>query len=147
MRSEPKWVCGFLFNHRHSMVALIHKAKGPAPVVGKLNGIGGKIEPGEDAYYAMAREFREEAGVLVPAERWRQFAALDMRAQAGTVLFFEATATSFEFSNVRTVEREPVMWVEYNRLHLYNVVPNLHWLVPMAFDKDRVTAEVINERG
>ena len=56
---EHNYVLGFLFNKDLSQVALIRKTK-PEWQKGQLNGIGGKIEPGEDPLGAMIREFREE---------------------------------------------------------------------------------------
>lgn len=44
------------------VVALIKKIK-PKELNGLLNGVGGKLEPGEDPVAAMIREFREETGV------------------------------------------------------------------------------------
>lgn len=143
-----RWVCGFLFNHQHDMVALIAKKHGPEIVVGKLNGIGGKIEDGEIPLQAMVREFREEAGVVVSA--WEPFC--DLRVQAsvdrppyGIVHFFKASATPFQFSNVKTQEDEEIMWVQHTKLRLYNVVPNLHWLVPLALAKNLINADVFEE--
>lgn len=60
-----QYVVGLAVNQ--GWVALIRKAK-PAWQAGRLNGIGGKVEPGEDPQLAMAREFEEEAGVATPAE-------------------------------------------------------------------------------
>lgn len=52
---------GFLFSEDLKHVVLIRKVR-PAFQKGKLNGIGGKIEPGENHLAAMIREFREETG-------------------------------------------------------------------------------------
>src|SRR5688572_12750088 len=58
------YVCGFMFSPDRSRVLLIRKRR-PAWQVGKLNGVGGKVEPGEVPLHAMRREFREEAGLDV----------------------------------------------------------------------------------
>src|SRR6185312_11540722 len=55
------FVLGFAFHKNH--VALIHKVRGPKPVINKFNGIGGHVEKGETALRAMEREFAEEAGL------------------------------------------------------------------------------------
>ena len=64
---------GFLFRNSGTEVALVRKLK-PEWQRGLLNGIGGKIEPGEDSREAMVREFEEETGARVDA--WRSFAWL-----------------------------------------------------------------------
>ena len=58
------YVCGFFFSPDRGRVLLIRKRR-PAWQVGRLNGVGGKIEPGESPAQAMCREFREEAGLDV----------------------------------------------------------------------------------
>src|SRR5436309_3669493 len=58
------YVCGFLFSPDRRRVLLIRKRR-PAWQAGRLNGVGGKIEPGEGPGQAMRREFREEAGLDV----------------------------------------------------------------------------------
>jgi 8-oxo-dGTP pyrophosphatase MutT (NUDIX family) len=58
-------VVGFLFDNARDQVVLIRKNK-PDWMAGQWNGVGGKIEPGEDPYTAMRREFLEETGVDYP---------------------------------------------------------------------------------
>lgn len=67
---DKAYVCGFLIcrTSQTNWVALIRKAR-PSWQAGRLNGIGGSIEPGETALSAMRREFEEEAGVVI--EDWR----------------------------------------------------------------------------
>lgn len=66
-----EYVLGFAMYE--GRVWLIRKAR-PAEQAGKLNGIGGKVEPGEHPDEAMVREFKEEAGAVV--ENWIQFGEL-----------------------------------------------------------------------
>ena len=42
-----RYVLGFLFTPDEDRVVLLQKTHGPQNMAGKLNGIGGKIEPGE----------------------------------------------------------------------------------------------------
>jgi 8-oxo-dGTP diphosphatase len=70
-----KYVAGFLFSNCRKYVVLILKAK-PAWQAGRLNAVGGKIEPGETPPEAMEREFREETSVIIPAASWNEFAYL-----------------------------------------------------------------------
>ena len=68
-----RYVVGFLFRNNGTEVALVRKLK-PEWQRGRLNGIGGKIEPNEDSRAAMMREFAEETGANV--DDWRAFAWL-----------------------------------------------------------------------
>ena len=61
------YVVGFL--HYKDEVVLLRKSR-PPMLAGKLNGIGGKIEPGEHAVDAMVREFAEETGLQTSERGW-----------------------------------------------------------------------------
>lgn len=136
-----EWVCGFLFSvtHHEINVALLEKRHGPPFLLGKLNGIGGKIELNELRHVAMVREFQEEAGVIIP--RWEKFCTLRVRSY-GVVHMFKANATPEQAAQVAAQEDEPIMWLDVRKLPYYNIVPNLRWLVPLAQDPDNVYATV-----
>lgn len=59
LKVPHRFVLGFLFSEDGSRVLLVWKNR-PAWQNGKLNGVGGKIEPGETPLQAMKREFLEE---------------------------------------------------------------------------------------
>lgn len=65
------YVLGFAFDP-FGRVALIRKrdVEG-APLRNRLNGIGGKVEDGEEFVAAMRREFREETGVDIEEAKWQ----------------------------------------------------------------------------
>lgn len=136
------YVAGFMFNIAkpgiapRECVALIEKQR-PDWQKGKLNGIGGKIDSGESPADAMAREFLEETGVKVAPERWRSFC--ELRFRGATIHFF---ASEGELSELRSMEDEHVTIVDVSTIWNRNTIPNLRWLIPMALDKDRVTAVV-----
>ena len=69
MMPEREWVVGFLMDSDAEQVILIRKNR-PEWQAGKLNGVGGKVEPGELIGGAMYREFREETGVIVQDIRY-----------------------------------------------------------------------------
>lgn len=66
---DGSYVLGFAFDEKLQHVVLLEKAK-PAWAAGMWNGLGGKIEPGEDGLQAMAREFKEECGVDIAPSQW-----------------------------------------------------------------------------
>ena len=122
--------CGFLFSPDRQRVLLIRKRR-PAWQAGKLNGVGGKVEPGESAMEAMIREFREEAGLEMTS--WEQILTLSGDDWRGH--FFrafgevdEAVAITDEQLEIHRVDALPG-----------DTIPNLHWMIPMMLDED-VTA-------
>lgn len=125
------YVCGFMFSG--ASVALIDKKKGPPCVVGKLNGIGGKIEstdPG--AAYAMSREFAEEAGIVTSPTSWKVFATHNLKRARSRVFFLWTTLPKgLNRSALKTMESEEVMWTVCG-LPPKELAPNLDWLIPAA---------------
>lgn len=130
------YVCGFLFSPDQNQIVLIEKQK-PEWQRGKLNGVGGKLEYNESPASAMAREFKEEAGVMIPAERWKHFrtehfanGAPDGSAQA-KVFWFAAVANDNEWRAVRTMEDEKIVkWA--GNINNKSLMYNLRYLIPMA---------------
>ena len=77
MKKKPaQYVNGFLFDPTLSLVVLMRKNK-PVHQEGLMNGIGGKIEPGETPLQAMVREFKEEAWPNPKLKLdWKHFATM-----------------------------------------------------------------------
>lgn len=130
-----QYVNGFLFDDSEQRVVLIRKLR-PEWQKGKLNGVGGKAEFGETFDAAMAREFREEAGVFIPAGAWDEFAVV--RGEEFAVHFYRFASTR-DLEKVRTVETEKVgrYQVDDVLLGMPDMIPNLQWLVPMALRVQR----------
>jgi 8-oxo-dGTP diphosphatase len=135
--SKRLYVAGFCFDAVYNKVALIQKTK-PAWQNGKLNGIGGKIEPEEHPVDAMVREFFEETGVIVPAELWTQFCVVSN--DDWVVYFFKAKTN--RVYDVTTTTEEEVKLIRVETVFHWEVIPNLHWLIPMALQHDVLTASV-----
>src|SRR5688500_15670630 len=123
------YACGFLFSPDRRRVLLIRKRR-PAWQAGKLNGVGGKIEPGESPAQAMRREFREEADLDV--RDWQEVLTLSGRDDAGSGVawrghFFRAFG---DIDAARSMTDE--------QLELHDVaalppdtIPNLRWMIPL----------------
>ncbi len=55
---------GYVFSPDQRQVLMIHRNARPDDAhFGKFNGLGGKLEPGEDVVAGLRREVREEAGI------------------------------------------------------------------------------------
>lgn len=129
------YVVGFMFNPKKTRVALIRKAK-PAWQRGKLNGIGGSIEPGESATAAMTREFKEESGCDTTESVWTYFSEMAGGNDDGNsfrVYFFFAVG---DISCLRNMTPEKIECVDLCELHVLrrDVIENLPWLVALAYD-------------
>lgn len=136
---KTQYVVGFLFSEdaEPQTVALIEK-KRPGWQAGKLNGIGGHVEPGEEPLAAMVREFKEETGADIPAEQWKYFCKMD----GGDWVVW--CYKSFGHPLLRSMTDEPVMKVRLTWLWgaRENIIPNLNWLIPLALDPESSVAEV-----
>ena len=63
---------GFVMHPDGERVLMVHRIARPGDEqLGKYNGLGGKVEPGEDVVAGMKRELREEAAIEVDAMRLR----------------------------------------------------------------------------
>jgi 8-oxo-dGTP diphosphatase len=59
---------GYIMSADGSRVLMVHRNKRPDDIhLDKYNGLGGKLDPHEDAATGMARELFEEAGITVDA--------------------------------------------------------------------------------
>lgn len=125
------YVVCLAFDPRHEFVTLIEKRR-PEWQVGRLNGPGGKMEADEDVLTAASREFHEETGALIPAHRWRHFATARF-VVTGAVVHFVTHTGNF---NTRTTTDEKVGCYNLVGLHELPVIPNLHWLIPLALDAE-----------
>lgn len=124
-----EYVCGFAFNPELTSVVLIEKLK-PAWQEGLLNGVGGKVEKDERPIDAMTREFKEETGVETLYLDWENF--LTMYGDNWRIHFYRGF---FDTSGCRTVEKENVEhWPLDKGFVFVDVIPNLHWVIPLALD-------------
>lgn len=63
---------GYVLSPDRKSVLMVHRNARPSDhAYGKYNGLGGKMEPGEDLATCMVREIREEAGIEVASLRLR----------------------------------------------------------------------------
>jgi len=141
------YVLGFAFDDL-GRVALVRKEK-PDWQRGRWNGIGGKVEQ-EACFDAMEREFREETGVTIEAERWRYVG--DIQVPTARVDVF--TYTGPEIRHCKTMEKELISLfladqVEYLLTTIENVpaLIKLCQIKPDSTDAPIPTFTLRYERG
>jgi 8-oxo-dGTP pyrophosphatase MutT (NUDIX family) len=136
-----EYAVGFLHNDHD--VALIRKNR-PQWQAGFLNGIGGKIEPGETPHDAMVRECKEEAGRFIGP--WDHFLTLE-GTTARVFCFAIYDEQNDHIYKLETQEDEPIEVWAMNSLNTgwirntleggvretidSTTVPNLQWIIPL----------------
>lgn len=125
-----EYTLAFIFSKELEKVLLITKNR-PDYQAGKLNGIGGKIEPGEDPLAGMMREVREETSLDIAAEHW-QFAG-NLVGKDWKVWIY-TTIYPGEFGDALSLTDEPVVWYETDSLPPH-CLENLFWLIPFCKGK------------
>lgn len=125
-----EYVLGFLFDPHGNSVVLINKIK-PDWQFGFLNGVGGKIEEGEDKHEAMVREFNEETGVFIPQEDWEYVGV--MTGKDWIVYCFKTFNNKIQ--DIQTMTEEEVGIYSVWTLHKRNLLTNILWLVHFCLDK------------
>jgi 8-oxo-dGTP diphosphatase len=145
---KTEYVCGFCFIPNDGQVVLIRKNK-PEWQAGKLNGVGGHVEPGETPLQAMAREWFEETSE--PRTGWELFCTINY-AKA-VVHFFRTWVANDGKCLARTNTDELIVRAPLSSIHcthdsvipcLYAgtkvhlpMLPNLRYLIPMALSGDK----------
>lgn len=135
------YVVGFAFSSNCERVVLIQKNR-PKWQAGKLNGVGGHIEVGEESFEAMVREYREETGIHSSTLDWSAFAYLrgadfDLQCYAA----FNDSLLDVETRTDEVVSTFPVtpLLLSSAPLNVIGLIPNLTWLIPLAIDCHRET--------
>ena len=144
-----RYVVGFAF--WRDKVLLIHKKKGPPYVIGKLNGVGGKIENDEAIVKAMSREFAEETGVETWPSVWEHVAVMRGNADEGNdyelnVLYAYLPDVT-DFSAIKNPETagEDLYWIELDGFENRGIVENLKWLIPLCLDRTTPFLKIYEE--
>lgn len=136
-----RMVVGFAFDEYGEEVVLVEKRK-PAWQEGRINGIGGHIEPGESPLTAMVREAGEE----VPNDRllgveWQPFAQL--MGPGFEVHCFRAFVPMAQWGDGMPMDgvyldtEEGLLAISRVDDLPRDVLNNLRWLIPLALDRER----------
>lgn len=135
MNNKIEYVNGFLFSPDYKRIVLIRKNR-PTFQIGKLNGIGGRIEQDEAPIDAMKREFIEEAGLDV--ENWHKFSI--MEGNDWIVHMYVAISEDYTKTYSNTDEEIEIHYV-FDLANL-DVIPNLKWLIPLSIDTDNTFTHI-----
>jgi len=112
-------------------VLLLRGAPDKRRWAGKLNGVGGHIEPGEDPLAGALREVQEETGLAVPALELRALVHVSERSAATGVMLFVYVGRAPRRAVRSGIEGE-LAWYPMNRLPLDELVEDLVLLLPRA---------------
>ena len=140
-----RYCLGFMFDQEFRSVLLIRKAR-PAWQRGRLNGVGGHLDPGESALEAMVREFREEAGLVTAREQWREKLVFWGAGIDGRDWIVTTFVTTGRIDHARGSLEEPLVVVPA-RLLPPDVISNLRWIIPLLTDQDTRFATVTVNDG
>lgn len=126
-KGHVEYVVGFAFDW-DGRVALIRKNR-PEWQAGRLNGIGGHVEPGERPEDAMEREFWEETATRLTA--WDLFVVMDFPdAHIYFYRLLDLDPRVLDGLLTTTDEQVCLVWPGDANRHL--MIPNLTWLIPLA---------------
>ena len=133
---RQEYVVGFRFDGRN--VLLLRKNRPPWQA-GRLNGVGGKVEPNEGCALAMIREYKEEVGCDC-MNPWFYRICLTGRNFILHVFSSEGTISippeRFGPDGLaRNDVGEILTIVPWDKLP-DDAIPNLHWMVPLCRDDE-----------
>ncbi len=114
---------------------LLHRRN--PPNAGEWDGVGGKLEPGEDPDTACTREVKEETGLDVPSPRLRAVLIVTVRSTGHLWILFLFTADTPGGTLVASDEGE-LAWVPLDQLHTLPVIPDLPIILPHVFSAREV---------
>lgn len=127
---------GYVLSADGRRVLLVHRtAREHDEQLGKFNGLGGKVERGEDIAASMVREIREEAGIEVTSMRlrgtvsWPGFNGRDVFGFVFLITGFDGTPYE------RNVEGE-LAWHDVTTVMELPMWDGDRHFVPLVFDDD-----------
>lgn len=129
---------GYILSPDKSQVLMIHRNTRPDDLhFGKYNGLGGRLEAGEDVITGMRREILEESGlvadrlVLRGTVNWPGFGKHGENWFGFIFLIDEWHGEAHQGNYEGTLE-----WVPVDSLLTLPLWPSDHYFIPMVFDDD-----------
>ncbi|TWG86161.1 8-oxo-dGTP diphosphatase [Luteimonas sp. J16] len=129
---------GYVLSPDRRRVLMVHRNARPGDHhLGKYNGLGGKLEPGEDVVAGMRREIREEAGIECDAMRLRGTISWPGFGRGGEDWFgFLFLVTGFSGEPYASNPEGSLEWVDVDRILDLPLWEGDRHFLPMVFDDD-----------
>jgi len=133
-----KYVATMIYHAASESFVGVLKKNGPPVVRGRWNFVGGKLEEGETAHTAHAREALEETGIDIleecsPVSRFTVHSPGGAEVEFGRFDIHPRTETRPVLPDINDVD-ERLKWVT-TELSDY-VVPNLAWITPLLLSDE-----------
>src|SRR5690606_15585464 len=129
---------GYVLSPDHRQVLMIHRnSRADDQHLGKYNGLGGKLDAGEDVQAGMIREIREEAGIEATALALRGTLNWPGFGRNGEDwLGFIFLITAFEGTPHAGNHEGTLEWVPRDRLMSLPMWEGDRHFLPLVFDDD-----------
>lgn len=127
---------GYIFSPDSARVLMIHRNARPHDAhFGKYNGLGGKLEPGEDVVAGMKREIREEAGIECTAMQLAGTISWPGFGKNGEDWFgFIFRITAYTGIPLAANAEGTLEWVEVPRVESLPLWDGDRYFLPLVFD-------------
>jgi 8-oxo-dGTP diphosphatase len=140
---QPDHVGTLVFVRRDDQVLLIRKQRGHG--AGKINGPGGKVDPGETPQEAAVRETAEEVGIRVrDPELMGRFRFVDLAAPQW--LGYIYLASRFEGTPHPTEEADPA-WYPIQALPFDEMWDDDRFWLPRILERERLEGDFLFDEG
>lgn len=129
---------GYVLSPDRRQVLMVHRNARPGdPHLGKYNGLGGKLESGEDVVAGMRREIHEEAGIACTAMQLRGTLSWPGFGRGGEDWFgFLFLVEAFEGVPYTANAEGTLSWVDLDRLDTLPMWEGDRRFLPLVFDGD-----------
>ncbi|HXF81575.1 MAG TPA: NUDIX domain-containing protein [bacterium] len=108
-----------------------------SPNAGMWNGLGGKLEAGEDPFAACVREVREETGLTIAAPVLRALLIVGVRDTGALWIIYVFTAPAPDGALVPSAEGQ-LRWVDAAQIASLRTPADLPVILPRILDGDGV---------
>lgn len=127
---------GYVLSHDKKDVLMIHRNRRATDAhLGKYNGLGGKLHRGEDIVKGMAREIREEAGIICLAMRLRGTISWPGFGQDGADWFgFVFVIDDWSGTPSQENDEGTLTWIARDRLMELTLWEGDRYFLPLVFD-------------